>query len=142
MKFVDLSAKIFKKVTCLPKTLFSIDIMDIWVLPCFCILFKRRLKSVTKAFMSNVVLGDLKISEPIDYSCTVNIWWNVTVQSGIQTIKKGNLSFLSLSWVLIFFFLQLIERSKNNSLEIQMFLFLSCNSEGYTFLKFLSNGCF
>ena len=86
--------KKLKKVTCLPKMLFSIDIIDIWVLPCFCILFKRRLKSVTKAFMSNVVLGDLKVSEPINYSCIVNIWWNVTVQSGIQTIKKRNLSFL------------------------------------------------
>ena len=113
MKFADVSAKISKKVKCLPKIVFSIDIMDLYVLPCFCILFKRRLKNVTKGFVFNVVLANLKISEPIDYSCTVNIWWNVVVQSGMQTIEKRNLSFLSLGWALKFLSSIMIERSES-----------------------------
>ena len=61
---------------CLPKILFNIDIMDLFLLNIdiidlclllsFCILFIRRLESATKVFMSKVVLTNVKFSEPID----------------------------------------------------------------------------
>ena len=66
MKFAVMSVKTLKTVKCLPKTLFSIDVMDLYLLSCFCIIFKRRLESVTKVFMSEIVLANFKISEPID----------------------------------------------------------------------------
>ena len=65
-KFTAVSAKTFKTVKCLPNVLFSIDIMDPYLLPCFYILFKRRLESVTKVFMSEVTLANFKILEPRD----------------------------------------------------------------------------
>ena len=40
--------------------------MCLYLLPCFCIFFKKRLGSLTKVFMSKVVLTNLIISEPID----------------------------------------------------------------------------
>ena len=57
MKFAAVSAKMLKTVKCLANILFNIEFMD---------LFKRRLQSVTKVFMSKVVLAKLKISEPVD----------------------------------------------------------------------------
>ena len=55
IKFASMSAKLLKTVKCLPKILFKIDIIDLCLLSCCCIFFKRWLKSVTKVFMSNVV---------------------------------------------------------------------------------------
>ena len=59
---------------CLPKTLFSIDIVDIYLLPPFC----TRLESVTQVFMSKAVREDLKMSEPIEvnvgYHIIAEIW--------------------------------------------------------------------
>ena len=66
MKIGDVSGKTLKTVACLPKILFNIDIMDLWLLLCFCILFKRRLETVTKVFMPEVVLANLRIPETID----------------------------------------------------------------------------
>ena len=40
--------------------------MGLFLLPCFCIVFKRQLESVTKVFTSKVVLENYKISAPID----------------------------------------------------------------------------
>ena len=48
------------------KYFFNLDTMNLCLLPCLCILFKRRLESVTKVFMLEVVLVHLKFSEPID----------------------------------------------------------------------------
>ena len=66
IKFAALCGKTLKTVKCLPKILFNIYIMDLCLLPCFCILFKRRLESVTKVFISEVVMAKLKVLEPID----------------------------------------------------------------------------
>ena len=62
MKFAAVSVKILKTVKCLSK-MFNIDIVDLCLLPCFYILFKRRL---LQNDASAVVLANLKISEPID----------------------------------------------------------------------------
>ena len=56
MKFADTSRETLKTLKCLTKVLFSIGIMDLFLLPCFCILFKKQLKSFTKSFMSEIVL--------------------------------------------------------------------------------------
>ena len=60
------SAKMSKTEKCLPDILFNIDIMNLYLLPCFCIFFERRLKSFTRVFMSEVVLENLKVSESLD----------------------------------------------------------------------------
>ena len=44
MKFAAASPKTLKTVKCLPKILFNIDIMDLCLLLCFCILLKVDLK--------------------------------------------------------------------------------------------------
>ena len=62
MKFAaKTSGKTLKTVKCLPNILFNIDTMDLCLLPCFSILFKRRLESVTKALMFEIVEANLKI---------------------------------------------------------------------------------
>ena len=66
MMFAFLSTRTLKTVKCWLKILFNIDTMDLCLLRCFCILFKRQMESVTKVFISKVVLPNLKISEPID----------------------------------------------------------------------------
>ena len=66
MNFAAVSTKTLKTVTCLLKSLFNIDILDLCLLPCFSILFKRQLETVTKVLMSKLVLANLKFSEPID----------------------------------------------------------------------------
>ena len=66
MKFAALSGKALKRVKYLPKNLFKTDIMNLCLLPCFCINFKRRLETVAKVFMSKAVLANLKISKPVD----------------------------------------------------------------------------
>ena len=48
------------------KDFIQIDIMDLCLLPCSWFCFKRRLESVVKVFISEVVLTNLKMSEPID----------------------------------------------------------------------------
>ena len=48
------------------KDFIQIDIMDLCLLPCSWFFFKRRLESVVKVFISEVVLTNLKMSEPID----------------------------------------------------------------------------
>lgn len=90
-----------KNVKSLAK-IFIIDFMDLCVLPSFWILCKRRLKNVTNGFMFNVVLTKLKTSEPIDYSCIVNIWWNVTVKVA-KKIEKKQFIFLIIELSLNFF---------------------------------------
>ena len=65
-KFAAVSVTTLKTVKCLPKILFNTDIMNLCLLTCFCILFKRRLERVTKVFMSEVVLTNFKFAEPID----------------------------------------------------------------------------
>ena len=40
--------------------------MGLFLLPCFCIVFKRQLENVTKVLMSEVVLENYKILAPID----------------------------------------------------------------------------
>ena len=65
MKFVAVSKNV-ETVKCLPKILFNIYFIDLYLLTCFCFLFKIRLESVTKVFMSEVVQANLKISKPID----------------------------------------------------------------------------
>ena len=62
MKFGAVSAKMLKTVKFLGKILFNLEILDQCLPPYFCILFKRQLQSVTKVFMSKVVLSKLKIS--------------------------------------------------------------------------------
>ena len=60
--------KLVETMQCLPNILFNIDIMDLCLLCCFCIAFKRRLESVEKSSykMSEVVTKNLKSSNPID----------------------------------------------------------------------------
>ena len=60
------AGKMVETMQCLPNILFNIDIMDLCLLCCFCIAFKRRLESVEKAFMSEVVTANPKGSNPID----------------------------------------------------------------------------
>lgn len=60
------AGKMVETMQCLPNILFKIDIIDLCLLCCFCIAFKRRLESVEKAFMSEVVTANLKSSDPID----------------------------------------------------------------------------
>ena len=64
MKFLAVYAKTLKTMKCLPKILFNINIVDLCLLLCFCILFKKRLESVAKVYTSEVVLA-IKISEPL-----------------------------------------------------------------------------
>ena len=64
MWFAAVSAETLKTVKCLQKILFNTGIMDLCSIPCLCILFKRRLESVTKVYMSEAVLPNLNISEP------------------------------------------------------------------------------
>ena len=46
MNFVAVSAKTLKTVKYLPNIFLNIDVMDLYLLSCFCILFRRRLESV------------------------------------------------------------------------------------------------
>ena len=46
--------------------LFSINMMDLYLISCPFILCKKRLENVAKVFISEVFLARLKISEPID----------------------------------------------------------------------------
>ena len=55
----------------------------------------------------------------------------------IQTIEEINASLLLESCALIFVFSILTEKSKNDSVEFEMFSFLSGNFEGCIFLKLL-----
>ena len=58
----------------------------------------------------------------------------------IGTIEKGNASLsLHRAETSIYLFSIILERSKNDALEVELFAFLSCNSKGYIILKFLSN---
>lgn len=41
LKFAGVFAKSLKRVKCLPKILFNRDIMNLCLLPCFCILLKK-----------------------------------------------------------------------------------------------------
>ena len=66
MKFTAVYSKMLKTVKRLPNVLCNIDIVDLCLLPSFCIFFKRRLESVTKLFMFEVVLANFETSEPID----------------------------------------------------------------------------
>ena len=66
MKFAAISAETLKTVKCFPNILFSIGIMDLCLLPCLCIRFKGQLKRVKNVFMSEVVLANVTISEPVD----------------------------------------------------------------------------
>ena len=66
MKFAAVSAKMLKIAKCLPKVLFNIGIKAFCLFPCFCILFARRLESITKVFTSKIVLASLKNSELVD----------------------------------------------------------------------------
>ena len=70
MKYAAISAKIIRTVKCLPNILYrhNIDIIDLRLFPCFCILFKKQLESITGVFISLIVLTGLNISEPIDAS--------------------------------------------------------------------------
>ena len=72
MKCTAVSAKALKALKNLPKILLNIYLMHLCILPCFYILFKRQSESVTKIFLSKVVLENLR--------CIVNIGFNVTVQ--------------------------------------------------------------
>ena len=58
-----MSAKKLKTVKRLSNILFNIDIMGVRLLPCFCMLFKRQLESITKTLMSEAVQTKFKISE-------------------------------------------------------------------------------
>ena len=66
MKFAAVSAKTLKIVKCLPNIFISIYIVDLRLLSCFRIFFKRQLECVIQVFMSQVVPAKLKISGPID----------------------------------------------------------------------------
>ena len=48
------------------RDLFNIDIMDLYLLPCFYILLKRQLEIAAKIFMSETVLANLKVLVPIN----------------------------------------------------------------------------
>ena len=61
-----MSSKILQTLKLLPKISFNMDIKNRCLLPCFCILFKRWVANVTKVLLSEVVLANLEISEPID----------------------------------------------------------------------------
>ena len=51
MKFAVVSVKALKTVKFLRKILFDIDVMNVCLLLCFSIHFKKRFESVAKAFM-------------------------------------------------------------------------------------------
>ena len=59
------SVKTLKTVKCLSNILFNMNFMDLCLLPCFFILVKIRLESVTKIFMSEVILLNLRLPETI-----------------------------------------------------------------------------
>ena len=59
--------------------------------------------------------------------------------SDAQTIEKRECISLTTGLSLIFLFSIIIDRSKSDSSEVEMFFFLDCNSKGYIFLKPLSN---
>ena len=59
------SVKTLKTVKCLSKILFNMNFMDLCLLRCFLILVKIRLESVTKIFMSEVILLNLRLPETI-----------------------------------------------------------------------------
>ena len=60
MKFAAVSAETLKTLKCLPKILFKLEIMDLCLLPRFCILFKIKWK-VLQWFMSEIVPAILKL---------------------------------------------------------------------------------
>ena len=60
MKFVAVSSKTLKGVECLPNILLNTDIIDLCLISCFGMLFKIRLESVTKVFMSEYFCQKLK----------------------------------------------------------------------------------
>ena len=64
MKFA--AAKPLKTVKYMPTIFFNIVITDLCLLPCYYIIFKRWLDSVTKVFMSKVVLANFQVWEPTD----------------------------------------------------------------------------
>ena len=69
------------------------DIMDLCLLLCFCIFFKRQLECITKVFMSEVVVANLKIPEP---KVALQIFYVMLLSKcGIRKIEKGNAFLLS-----------------------------------------------
>ena len=65
IKFAGMSGKMLGTVIFLSRTLFNI-IMDLCLLLCFCIFFKRQIETVSKVFMYKVVLANLKFTEHIN----------------------------------------------------------------------------
>ena len=70
------------------------------------------------------------------YRRIVNILWNVTVQMWHTDNRKRE--YISLSFN-VFILSIVIEKSRRSASEVEMFSFLSCNSEEYIFLKLLSS---
>ena len=61
-----MSSKILQTLKLLPQISFNMDIKNRCLLPRFCILFKRWVANATKVLLSEEVLANLEISEPID----------------------------------------------------------------------------
>ena len=66
MKLYAVSVKTLKILKYLQQIFFNMDIVDLCLLPSFCIIFKTPLENVTKVSKSKVILENLKISGPRD----------------------------------------------------------------------------
>ena len=66
MKLYAVSLKILETFKSLQKKLIIMDIMDLCLLPFYCILFNCCLESVIKVLLAEVVLENPTILEPID----------------------------------------------------------------------------
>ena len=117
--FISVSSKPLKTLKYLPKSFFSMDIMELYLLSYFCNISESRLESVIKValFIKN------QSSKPWNFKAyvyVVNIWWNNIVQIGIQTIQKENAYLLSKSLFLDILFSIIIERSKNDASQVNI----------------------
>ena len=65
MKLSTVSLKILETFKSLQKNLIIMDIMDLCLLPFYCILFNCCLESVIKVLLAEVVLANPTILEPI-----------------------------------------------------------------------------
>ena len=65
MKWSAMSVKTLKTLKCLPYIFFNMDVMDLYSMSFFCILFNSRLESIIKVLPSEVILAKLKNSESI-----------------------------------------------------------------------------
>ena len=127
MKLYGGSAKNLETLKYFPKILFSMNITDSCLLPCFYILFKNWFKNPIKELLAEVFLADVKMWK--------HIWWSLTLKQRHVKHKKVYIPLLSNSIVLNFMFSIVTERSKNGASKVNMLSILSCITKGYIPLR-------